>query len=125
MALGIFATAALSLYSQNKAKRETARANRIAARIEALQSHKSQVEALRQQRIARAEVVAQAASSGTSSSSPVQGALGALASQGAANQSYATALDILQQSRMRLLDKAGTSMTRVGVADTVGRLIGG
>lgn len=120
--------AVYSADQQRKAARAQERANQRAARVEQLQGQRQRQEALRQQRIRAAQIQAQAANAEVSSSSAVQGALGSLESQGAANMAFANQIDTLSQQRLSFLRTADTYETRAGygrTAQTIGSAVAG
>ena len=107
---------------QRKAAHAQQDANARAARVEALQGHRSRVEMVRQQRIRAAQIEAQAANANVSSSSAVQGALGSLESQGASNLSFASQIDTLNQQRLSFLSRADAYQLKAGYGKDVANL---
>jgi hypothetical protein len=127
------AGAGYSTYEQMQARSAQNKANQQNVAIEQLQSQRNQIMALRQSRIASAQVFAQGAAEGGAGgllqpSSGVSGATAGFATQTNANIGFARQIDTLTQNRYSYLSKANTDMGNAqlgeGISNTGKQLIG-
>lgn len=109
----------VSLYSQNESREEAQKANRKAARIEAVTGARNRAKALAENRVTQAQVFALAANNGTQGSSGVQGALAGLGSEGAANFAFANQVDSLNAQRLKAQGRSDSASALAGTAGQV------
>lgn len=100
------------------------RARRAQLRLQGLQRFQSRVQAARETAISRAEVVARAGNEGILDSSPVQGSLGAQASQYGAGVAFANAVERYGATINAAGEDAANAADRAGMVTQVGTLFG-
>jgi hypothetical protein len=109
----------VSLYQQNEAREDQQKANRKAARIEAVTGARMRAKALAENRVTQAQIFAQAANNGTQGSSGVQGAQASLGTQAAGNFAFANQVDMLNASRLKAQSGADNALANAGLAGQV------
>lgn len=114
------ASTVVSVSQQNKARKETRRANNRAARIEAIRAQRERTQALRQSRVQSANLLNQATVGGFAGASGVQGAQASLGSQTASNFQFTGAVDTLSAQRNALLGRAQSYQSNAQFASTIG-----
>lgn len=85
-------------------KREEA--NELSRAIEADKAQQKRVQAVRQNRVQRAEIFAQATAGGTGGSSGTAGAMGSLTTQTASNIGFSQSIDEQRERRAGILEEA-------------------
>lgn len=115
-------SAGYGAYAQDKAQDKQKKANKKAERIEALQAQRARVKAIRDNRVAQAQVLALAGNEGVQGSSGVQGTIASLGTQQAENIGFANQIDQLYKQRLNLLSGANKQQVNAGYAAQVGSL---
>lgn len=122
LALVSIGTTVYTQIEARKAQKEEEKANKKAARIEAIKGRNERANALRQNRISAAEIFAQAANAGVQGSSPVQGAIGSLNTRSADAFRTSAGIDQLEQQRIKAITSAQGHQSNIDTATAVGSL---
>lgn len=112
----------VSLYEQNAARTDQKKANRKAARIEAVTGARNRAKALAENRVTQAQIFALAGNTGTQGSSGVQGGLSALGTEGASNLAFANQVDTLNAQRLKAAGRADSASNVASLAGQVGSI---
>lgn len=116
-------TAVAAVYSANeqrKAGKEARKAAKMERRIAEAENVRSRREAIRERLIQAARLENQAATSGTSDSSGVQGGIASLGSQTASNIGFSSQVESMNNQRLSFLDAAAAAQGRAQVGAAVG-----
>jgi len=103
-----------SIYSSEKARKESKRANRAQNRIRQATTARENLAAVRQQKIMQSQVLQAGATQGTMSSSQTQGTYSAIGSATAGNMGFRNQIDSLQQEVFRRMEKANLYSAQAG-----------
>jgi len=121
-AVVVGAATAYSAYQGYEAGKDQRRANRLAARQEAVRGQRERAQALRQNRINAATITAGSVASGLGGSSAVLGTLAAQGSNQASNFAFAEQINQLNAQRSSALDAAGQHASNAGIAGGVANI---
>lgn len=121
------AAVVISAYSaneQSKANKAARKAAKVERRIAEAENVRSRRQAIRERAIQAARLENQAAGTGTTQSSGVQGGIASLGSQTAANIGFSTQIEALNNQRLSFLDAAAAAQGRAQMAATASSVTG-
>ena len=127
MPVAAIVTAVAAVYSANeqrKAGKEARKAAKMERRIAEAENVRSRRQAIRERIIQTARLENQAASTGTTQSSGVQGGIASLGSQTASNLGFASQIEAMNNQRLSFLDAAAAAQGRAQMAATASSVAG-
>tara|TARA_R110000851_G_scaffold5671_1_gene23216 strand:+ start:4163 stop:4639 length:477 start_codon:yes stop_codon:yes gene_type:complete len=117
-----------SVYSSEKSRSQTKKANRVQERVRQTQDARSRVAQVRQARMAQSQVLQSGATQGAMGSSAVQGGYSAIGSNAENNIQFINQVDTMQQAISRRMESAsnwsGAASAFSGVASITGSMAG-
>lgn len=120
IAAAVVIAAGATIYESEASRRAANKANNAAKQQATVEAQQKRVAAITQTRMAQAQVANQGGSSGTGSSSGVQGAIGSLGSQ--ANYQIGTANQLNELGAIRF--DAQHDMANAAAVGSIGRAVG-
>ena len=127
MPVAAIVTAVAAVYSANeqrKAGKEARKAAKMERRIAEAENVRSRRQAIRERVIQAARLENQAAGTGTTQSSGVQGGVASLGSQTASNLGFASQIEAMNNQRLSFLDAAAAAQGRAQMAATASSVAG-
>tara|TARA_R110000744_G_scaffold266962_1_gene380918 strand:- start:304 stop:780 length:477 start_codon:yes stop_codon:yes gene_type:complete len=117
-----------SVYSGEKSRSQTKKANRVQERVRQTQDKRARLAQVRQARLAQAQVLQSGATQGATNSSAVQGGYSAIGSNAENNIQFINQIDSMQQAINKRMESAnnyrGAASTFGGIASITGSLAG-
>ena len=111
-----------SIASSEKARQEQKRATRVQGRVRAAQTARESMAAVREQRIAQAQIVQGAASQGTGGSSGAQGGYSAVGSLTGGNIQFINQMDNFQSQIAKYQERASKYQAQGSMFQAAGNL---
>lgn len=124
-AIVVAVAAAYSANEQQKSNKEARKAAKMERRIAEAENVRSRRQAIRERLIQAARIENQAAATGTTNSSGVQGGIASLGSQTASNIGFSSQVESMNNQRLNFLDAAAAAQGRAQVGSAVGSIAGG